>query len=202
MSGLYERQNRIEGINNKIKVLCIGAGGIGFWASRFLAMSGVEEITIFDMDTVEESNLNRLDLTNECIGRNKAELAASICKQIRPEGRFIDFPFPLSAHLYPKGVDYVIDCTDNMKSQLFHQKLATDNGAKYVKAGYNGTRMSLSEVIPQWDTSETPTEGGYTVTPSWVVPAVTIAALAVGKILKYHNADLGCDLGELYHGEN
>lgn len=193
---LLERQELIEGINNDIKVACIGAGGIGFHVTKLLAMSGVETLYVFDPDTLEESNLNRLDLTTDFIGKNKADITKSVVKSIRPNCKIKPFPFPLKDHTYPRGVDWVVDCTDNYNSQLENQRMAKENDARYLKIGYDGTRMSVNNRVAQWDVGET--QDGYRVTPSWAVPAIIVAALGVGKILKYHNGEMGCDLSEMY----
>lgn len=192
----YERQELIEGINTDIKVLVVGCGGIGFHVAKLLAMSGVTEIFAFDPDTLEESNLNRLDITTEYVGQNKADIVKQVIKSLRPETRVKVFPFPLKDHTYPKGVDWVIDCTDNHNSQIENQRMADAYGAKYLKAGYDGERMSLNDRVATWDTGET--QDGYRMTPSWAVPAIVIAALAVGKVMKYNDGEMGCHLKDFY----
>ena len=193
----YERQDLIEGINNDIKVLVVGCGGIGFHVAKLLAMSGVEYIYCFDPDTLEESNLNRLDITTDFIGMNKADIVKQVVKSLRPNCTVKPFPFPLKDHTYPKGVDWVIDCTDNHEAQLNNQRMAQENGAKYLKAGYDGERMSLNDRVATWDSGDT--QDGYRVTPSWAVPAIVIAALAVGKVLKYRDGEMGCHLKDFYN---
>jgi len=193
----YDRQELIQGINNNIKVLVCGAGGIGFHVAKLLAMSGVTELYVFDPDTLEESNLNRIDITTDYVGKNKAEIVKNIVKQLRPEARVKAFPFPLKDHTYPKGVDWLVDCTDNHAAQLENQRMAKENGARYVKSGYDGTRMSLNNRVATWDAGDT--QDGYRITPSWAVPAIISASLAVGKVLKYHDGEMGCDLGEMYN---
>lgn len=194
--GYYDRQELIPGIKRDMKVLVVGCGGIGFHVSKMLTMSGVNDIVVFDPDTLEESNLNRLDITLDFVGKNKADIVKQVCKSLRPEMNLKAFPFPLKDHTYPKDVDWVIDCTDNHQAQLDIERMANENGARYVKAGYDGTRMSLNDKVAQWDAGET--QDGYRVTPSWCVPAIVIAALAVGKVMKYHDKEMGCDLSELY----
>lgn len=194
---LLERQELIEGINNKIKVCVVGAGGIGFHVAKLLAMSGVELLYVFDPDTLEESNLNRLDITVDYIGKNKADIVKQIVRSLRPNCTVKPFPFPLKDHTYPKGVDWVIDCTDKHDAQLNNQRMAKENGARYLKAGYDGERMSLNDRVATWDAGET--QDGYRVTPSWAVPAIVIAALAVGKVLKYNNGEMGCHLKDFYN---
>lgn len=192
----YERQNLIEGIKKDIKVCVVGAGGIGFHVAKLLAMSGVEYLYVFDPDILEESNLNRLDITTDFIGKNKADIVKSVVRSLRPNCTVKPFPFPLKDHTFPKGVDWVIDCTDNHKAQLENQRMAQQYGARYLKAGYDGERMSLNDKVAMWDSGDT--QDGYRTTPSWAVPAIIIAALAVGKVLKYHGGEMGCHLKDFY----
>lgn len=193
----YERQDLIEGIDTNIKVCVVGAGGIGFHVAKGLAMSGVTDIFVFDPDILEESNLNRLDLTTDFIGKNKADVVREVIKSLRPLCNVKRFPFPMKDHLYPKGVDWVIDCTDNHAAQLENQRMAKENGARYLKAGYDGERMSLNDRVATWDSGDT--QDGYRITPSWAVPAIIIAYLAVGKVLKYNGGEMGCHMKDFYN---
>ena len=68
-----EYQRRLR----EARVLVLGVGGLGSWASYALACCGVGELALLDGDVVEESNFNRQILYRECdIGRPKVEAAA------------------------------------------------------------------------------------------------------------------------------
>jgi molybdopterin-synthase adenylyltransferase len=72
-TAVSEYQRRLR----RARVVVLGLGGLGSWASYALACCGVGELVLVDGDRVEESNLNRQVLYRERdLGRLKAEAAA------------------------------------------------------------------------------------------------------------------------------
>ena len=69
----------------KAKVLVIGAGALGNEIVKNLALLGVGNVLIADLDCIENSNLSRSVLYRESDnGRSKAEVAAAAAKAIYP----------------------------------------------------------------------------------------------------------------------
>ncbi len=191
MSELYKRQEELK-LNHPKKVAVVGCGGIGYWVAKFLAMSGVEHLELFDPDTLEEHNLNRLDIPYRFLGKNKADVTQKAIQALRDECTVYAYPFKFSD--LASGFDWIVDCTDDGDSQLENQTIAKKMGAKYFKAGYDGEGFGIHNEIAEWGEST----NGYTIVPSWVVPAVIVAALSVAKMMKYPDAEVISSVKNLF----
>jgi tRNA A37 threonylcarbamoyladenosine dehydratase len=190
----YDRQKDIS-MNTKIKVAIVGCGGVGYWVAKFLAMSGVNEFHLFDNDVLEVHNLNRLDLPIATLGMNKAEVSRKVIQNIRPDAAVKSIPFKFKSTFLRDKVDVIIDCTDKIASQQDVYAFAKASGIKYMKVGYDGTHITIANKVAGWGH----VEDGYQITPSWVVPAVMVASMAVGSILKYFGKEISTDINMLYN---
>jgi molybdopterin-synthase adenylyltransferase len=81
-----ERQGRLR----EARVLMLGVGGLGSWASYALLCCGIGELVLVDHDRVEESNFNRQILYRERdVGRVKVERAAEALREFDSECRLV-----------------------------------------------------------------------------------------------------------------
>jgi tRNA A37 threonylcarbamoyladenosine dehydratase len=101
-------------------VAVIGVGGVGSWAVEALARSGIGGLTLFDLDHVAESNVNRqLQALDGNFGRAKVDVMQQRVLTINPEcrvtavERFIDAEN--LAEVVSGGFDYVLDCIDSFR---------------------------------------------------------------------------------------
>jgi hypothetical protein len=191
MSDIYDRQTMLM-LRKDRDITIVGCGGIGYWVAKFAAMSGIPKMYLFDPDIFEIHNLNRIDIPVEMIGKNKAAVTRQMVISLRPEMSVYAYPFKLQEHTFPK-TPWLVDCTDLTQSQLDNQAIAKTFGSIYLKAGYNGEDMSIHNAVAEWGEAV----DGYTVVPSWVVPASIVAALTVAKIMKYHTAEMSGDVEAL-----
>ena len=200
MPELYSRQAQLE-LCIPREITVVGCGGIGGWVAIFAAMTGIPNIYLFDPDVMEESNRNRLPFCQSSINRPKVEVVAEFIRGIRPDAVVIAIPekmteMLLRIQLLSTSTFCIVDCTDSPKTQIMLYNECKRNRANYIRAGYDGTRIMVTNVVSGWIKKDSEEEM-YTVNPSWVVPAAIVAALVIGKVCKYNNQEVGLDISEI-----
>lgn len=122
----FDRFRRIEWWEQSklsaAKILVVGAGALGNEIVKNLALLGIGNIFVADLDTVEESNLSRSILYRERdAGRPKAEVAVAAAREIYPPIRASHFHgdvmFGLGLGVY-RWADFVIAGLDNREARL------------------------------------------------------------------------------------
>lgn len=104
------------------RILIIGAGGLGCPAAMYLAAAGVGEITLYDDDAVELSNLQRqiAHHTND-IGLDKVISTEQTLKSLNPDIIVNAVNQRLQGQDLTQAVaraDVVLDCSDNFKTRF------------------------------------------------------------------------------------
>lgn len=104
------------------KILIVGAGGLGSPASIYLAAAGVGQITIYDDDEVDLSNLQRQIAHHMSdIGTDKVISTQQTLKKINPDVKVNAVKQRLTDNTLNKEVinaDVVLDCCDNFKTRF------------------------------------------------------------------------------------
>lgn len=138
------------------RVLVIGAGALGNEILKNLALLGVGNIFIADLDTVENSNLSRSVLFREkdC-GRGKAEVAAERVRDIYPGVKIQpcrgNIVYDLGLGLY-RWADVIIGGLDNREARVAMNQSAARAG----KAWIDGAIERLDGVARVFDAATGP----------------------------------------------
>lgn len=103
-------------------VAVVGIGGVGSWAAEALARTGVGEISLFDLDDICITNINRqLHALTDTIGQLKVEVMAQRIAQINPDCKVhavSDFVTrETMADYITEQFDLVIDCIDSVAAK-------------------------------------------------------------------------------------
>jgi molybdopterin/thiamine biosynthesis adenylyltransferase len=198
MSGIYDRQESLN-LNTNQKIIVVGVGGVGWHVAKGLAMAGVSDIAMFDNDVVEIHNLPRLDVPTNTLGKNKATLLKSFIDQMRPDNDVVAYPFRFNSVVHDgiERYDWFVDCTDNHESQLNNQTFARENGIKYVKVGYNGSHITVANVVAEWDANPDGSADCYTIVTSFIWPSIIVAGIAINKILTNSDKECSIDINDI-----
>ena len=112
-------ESNLEKIKNA-HILLVGIGGVGSFCFETLIRCGVENITVIDFDSYEESNLNRqLYATLDTLGKKKIDTALIRAKSINENvninvlDTFLDFNSDFDFSSY----DYIIDACDSVPAK-------------------------------------------------------------------------------------
>ena len=104
-------------------VAVFGVGGVGGYVVEVLARSGIGQISLYDNDTVNVSNLNRQIIAlHSTIGAYKVEVAAQRIADINPQckvhaHRMFYLP-ALAEEIDFNQFDYVVDCIDTTTAKI------------------------------------------------------------------------------------
>ena len=144
-------------------VAVFGVGGVGGAAVEALARAGVGQLTLFDDDTVSESNLNRqLIATRDTLGMPKTEAARLRAEAVSRIVRVHEVPVfyaPANADQYPlEGYDYILDAIDSVTSKIDLICRAAAAGVPIISSMGTGNKLDPTrlEVADLADTSVCP----------------------------------------------
>lgn len=123
-------------------VAVVGIGGIGGFLIEGLARLGVKKIIAVDMDTFDETNLNRQVISNiNNLGKYKVFEAEKRVREINPNVYFE--PIKEKAYLenleiFLLEADYIFDATDNMEIRKSLSKFVQKTGKVLIHGGCAG----------------------------------------------------------------
>ncbi|SFC19875.1 tRNA A37 threonylcarbamoyladenosine dehydratase [Marinospirillum celere] len=137
------------------RVAVIGIGGVGSWTAEALARSGVGQITLFDLDDVCTSNINRqLHALDTTVGHSKVEVMGERLLQINPElkveacSQFVTLKNLEESltHQGSKRFDVVVDATDTVPVKAGLIAWCRRNKQKLVVVGGAGGQLDPRQI--------------------------------------------------------
>jgi molybdopterin-synthase adenylyltransferase len=203
----YKRQIPLFGENGqerlkKAHVFIAGAGGLGSPIAIYLAVAGIGTITIVDMDTVDQTNLNRQILhTDRDIGKKKTVSAIEKLHELNPDIiiNAIDTTISESNVCELAGrADAIVDAMDNYPVRYLLNRTALEKKIPFFHGAIRGFYGQAITILPD----KTPCLECIfpRAPPQEVFPVVGVTAGVIGTVqateaIKYFT---GC--GELLAG--
>ena len=138
---------------SKIRVLQIGAGGLGSPFALYLVAAGIKELTILDNDTLSLSNLQRQILYKESqIGKEKVLAAKESLAMLNSEveiNTYNEYVDENSIVKYIENKDFIVDCSDNFKTKFLVNEVAVNYGIIAVIAGIKDFYGQIITINPK-----------------------------------------------------
>ena len=121
------------------KVLVIGAGALGNEVVKNLALLGIGNLVLADMDRIEESNLSRSVLFRAADeGKFKAECAVRAAQDIYPSMRAMAIPGNVLSDIglgFFRWADVVVGALDNREARVFVNSACARVGRPWIDGG-------------------------------------------------------------------
>lgn len=152
---VYKRPD-LDIIRSDIRICVVGAGALGNLVGLGLAFLGFENITFFDPDVIEVTNLNRQVLFYDAVGSSKAHTLANRLNALFGinAGSRVEY---FRADTDTSPYDVVFDCVDNFETRVvLSEKCKSEH--KVLISG--GTSVEAGQMVffdPMGD-SATPAE--------------------------------------------
>lgn len=146
---LYGQQAYQKISNSHICV--IGIGGVGSWVVESLARSGVEQLTLIDLDHIAESNINRqIHALSETLGQSKIIAMQERIESINPNCKVNLIDDHLSCDNIPQllddSFDYIIDCIDQFRIKACLIHYCRSNKINLLTIGGAGGRIDPTRI--------------------------------------------------------
>lgn len=148
----FARFKDSEWFGTPLSVVIGGVGGIGSWFAVLLSRTGEHTLALYDMDTVEATNMAGQFYTEADIGSEKVNavrnhimtMSGNDCKVFATNSK-IDENTP--------GEPIMVSCFDNMKARkdMFNawKKLETDQPKLFIDGRMNAENYQMFFVTPE-----------------------------------------------------
>lgn len=135
----------------KSHVMVIGIGGVGSWACESLIRSGVERLTIVDMDDICVSNINRqVHATTKTIGKEKVFQMKERLLEINPKAKInaiFEFFTPTTMEeILSIKADFILDAMDSVPNKCLLVDECKKREIKILTTGAAGQRIDPTQI--------------------------------------------------------
>ncbi|KAF6150088.1 hypothetical protein GIB67_002870 [Kingdonia uniflora] len=154
-------------IGNKTRVaigeVVVGIGGVGSVAAEMLTRCGLGRLLLYDYDTVELANMNRLFFRPEQVGMTKTDAAVQTLSEINPDVVLESFTLNITTmkgfEIFMEslkdqtfrpsengcGVDLVLSCVDNYEARMVVNQFSVVSDAVVVIQACNELNQTWME---------------------------------------------------------
>nr|BAN20431.1 ubiquitin-activating enzyme 5 [Riptortus pedestris] len=146
-------------------VAIIGVGGVGSVTAEMLTRCGIGKLILFDYDSVEGANMNRLFFQPHQIGETKVNAARGTLSLINPdvtiEGHNMDITTVTNFEIFleiltnggvlsGKPVDIVVSCVDNFEARMAVNSACNEVNLTWFESGVaeNAVSGHIQLIIP------------------------------------------------------
>lgn len=144
-------------------VAIFGIGGVGSYVAEALARSGVGTLSLYDNDSVCESNINRqLIALHSTLGMSKVEVMKARILDIHPHAQVFEYPIFVDEDTLMtidfSSFDYVVDAIDTVPSKLALVEKAVSAGVPVISCMGAGNKLDPTqfEVCDIYETTMCP----------------------------------------------
>jgi ubiquitin-activating enzyme E1 C len=152
----YARHLSLEGWDQEVisssKVIIVGVGALGCEIAKNLALVGVGNLILIDMDTIEISNLSRQMLfTEKDKGKLKADVAKESLNVLNPEVNITTYTkkfqeLPLSVF---EDADVIAGGLDSFSARFTLNRISHELCIPYVDGAATGFKGNVQIIIPE-----------------------------------------------------
>ena len=137
-------------------VAVVGVGGVGSVAAEMLTRCGVGRLQLYDFDTVEIANMNRLFFRPEHAGLTKTDAAVKTLREINPDVTYESYHMNITTvdgfarfadslvdqHTKKSRVDLVFACVDNYEARMAINQACLELDQVWMESGVSEDAVS------------------------------------------------------------
>ncbi|WOL00938.1 ubiquitin-like modifier-activating enzyme 5 [Canna indica] len=154
--GIVENYERIRDFS----VAIVGIGGVGSVAAEMLTRCGIGRLLLYDYDTVELANMNRLFFRPDQVGMTKTDAAVQTLADINPDVVLESYSLNITTVKgfevfmdslkrkvslksgHASGVDLVLSCVDNYEARMVVNQACNELGQTWMESGVSEDAVS------------------------------------------------------------